>query len=274
MEDSINASWEKREKERGDPDKAKLSVWRGRGLGLYQKIVELPKVAPTAARIQFLFFVSISAVVLMSSLAYPNDDLADKFRAYQGAVSAGKTALNKKNYGAAIKHFSDAIEVSPFEALLYFNRGIAFYKSEKMKEAVEDFDKALILDQRMVNALVYRGLCREKLGKERAALEDYTRALQQQPDNVSIQNNLAWLYATAKEEGVRDRLKALEHASKAAALSKEKNAGVLDTLARAYFINGKVKEAMETEKKAIDLEPDNKEFKENLALYERENKKQ
>jgi len=35
----------------------------------------------------------------------------------------------------------------------------------------------------------------------------------------------------------------------------------------------KVKEAIETEKKAIDLELDNKEFKENLALYGRENKK-
>jgi tetratricopeptide (TPR) repeat protein len=71
---------------------------------------------------------------------------------------------------------------------------------------------------------------------------------------------------------VRDKLKALEHASKAAALSKEKNAGVLDTLARVYFINGKVNEAIETEKKAILLESENKEFKVNLSLYERDNK--
>lgn len=49
---------------------------------------------------------------------------------------------------------------------------------------------------------------------------------------------------------------------------------MLDTLARAYFINGKVTEAIEAEKKAIELEPENKEFKENLAFYERESKKQ
>src|SRR5512144_2240143 len=100
--------------------------------------------------------------------------------------------------------------------MLYHNRGIALFKSGKMHEAEEDFDKALVLDPRMVNALSYRGLCRERLGKEKAALEDYSRALQQKPDDVSIQNNLAWLYATAKEEGVRDKLKALEHASRAA----------------------------------------------------------
>jgi hypothetical protein len=49
---------------------------------------------------------------------------------------------------------------------------------------------------------------------------------------------------------------------------------VLDTLARAYFINGKGIEAIETEKKAIGLEPENKELNNNLALYERESKKQ
>jgi len=206
--------------------------------------------------------------------AYADGEFSARYRAYQAKVRAGKEALDKKDYQSAIEHYSKSIEMSPFEAMLYVNRGIALYQSGKMKEAEKDFDTALVLDPRMVNALSYRGLCREKLGKEKAALEDYTRAVQQNPDDVSIQNNLAWLYATAKDEGVRDKLKALEHASRAAALSKEKNAGVLDTLSRAYFINEKINEAIETEKKAISLEPGNKEFKENLAVYERENKKQ
>lgn len=210
---------------------------------------------------------------VIGSEASAAEDFSATYKAYKGQVQSGSDSLRKEDYQQAITQFTRAIGMSPFEAMLYFNRGIALYKSGKMKEAEEDFDKALVLDPRMVNALAYRGLCREKLGKEKAALEDYTRAMQQQPDDVSIQNNLAWLYATAKEEGVRDKLKALEHASKAAALSKEKNAGVLDTLGRVYFINGKVKDAIETEKKAIDLEPNNKDFKDNLALYERENKK-
>jgi len=214
----------------------------------------------------------VAASVAFAPAVYAESTFAEKYRAYQVEVRAGKDSLDKKDYQSAIEQYSKAIGRSPFEAMLYFKRGIALYKSGKMKEAEEDFEKAIILDPRMVNAFAYRGLCREKLGKEKAALEDYTRAVQQQPDDVSNQNNLAWLYATAKDEGVRDKLKALEHASKAVALSKEKNAGVLDTLARVYFINGKVKEAIETEKKAIDLEPENKKYKENLALYEKENK--
>jgi tetratricopeptide (TPR) repeat protein len=217
--------------------------------------------------------VLLVCALIVSRVATAADNFEATYKAYKGHVQSGSESLQKGDYQQAVVNLSKAIEMSPFEAMLYFNRGIALYKSGKMKEAEEDFEKALILDQRMVNALVYRGLCREKLGKEKTALEDYTKALQQHPNDVSIENNLAWLYATAKEEGVRDKLKALEHASKAAALSKEQNAGVLDTLARVYFINGKVIEAIETEKKAIGLEPYNKEFKENLAFYERENKK-
>jgi tetratricopeptide (TPR) repeat protein len=213
---------------------------------------------------------ALMAVCLCAAFAWADNDFQKQYKAYQAEVTAGKAALDKKEYASAIRHYSKAIEISPFEAMQYFNRGIARYKSGKMKDAEEDFDKTLVLDRRMVKAMAYRGLCREKLGKEKAALEDYTRAVRMQPDDVGNQNNIAWLYATAKEQGVRDKLKALEHASKAVALSKEKNAGVLDTLSRAYFINGKVKEAIETEKKAIELEPVNKAFKENLALYERE----
>ncbi len=224
------------------------------------------------SRIVALLIFLLAAYGALVPGAHAEGEFAEKYRAYQAEAKSGQEALNNKSYSSAIEHYSNAISISPFEAMLYFNRGMAFYKSEKMKEAEVDFDKALVLDPRMVNALSYRGLCREKLGKEKAALEDYTKAMQQKPDDASIQNNLAWLYATAKDEGVKDKLKALEHASRAAALSKEKNAVVLDTLARAYFINGKVQEAIETEKKAIELELGNKAFKENFAEYERENK--
>jgi tetratricopeptide (TPR) repeat protein len=246
-----------------------------RGLFVFRRLFANMPSNPLKGPSFYILFLIIAAVgVTFVPAVYADSAFAEKYRAYQAEVRAGKEAFDKKDYQAAIEHYSKAVGMSPFEAMLYFNRGLALYKSEKLKDAEEDFDKTLILDPRMVNALSYQGLCREKLGKEKAAIEDYIIALQQKLDDVSMQNNLAWLYATAKDEEVRDKLKALEHASKASALSKEKNAGVLDTLARVYFINGKVKEAIETEKKAIVLEPNNNEFKKNLAIYERESKKQ
>ena len=110
-------------------------------------------------------------------------------------------------------------------------------------------------------------------GVEKGALKDYSTALGLNPGDPIVHNDLAWLYATAKDERIRDKVKALEHAVRAAEMTKGKNSEVLDTLARAYFINDKKAEAVETEKKAILMEPENEMFKEHLAFYEQENRK-
>jgi tetratricopeptide (TPR) repeat protein len=112
-----------------------------------------------------------------------------------------------------------------------------------------------------------------KGGDYQGALNDYRKGLEINPKDPSIHNNLAWLYATAKGEKFQDKLKALEHAAKAVELSSERNVEILDTLARVYFINGKIDEAIETEKKALKLEPNNERFKENLKEYEKAMKK-
>jgi len=132
-----------------------------------------------------------------------------------------------------------------------------------------DFGKVLIIDPGMSSAYVYRGLCRERLEKYKDALNDYTKALELKPNDAAIHNNIAYLYVSANDESFRDKVKALEYAKKAAELSKEKNAEILDTLARAYFLNGMVKEAIDAENKALKLEPYNDEFKGRLREYEK-----
>ena len=198
-----------------------------------------------------------------------DEDFAKRYQAYQQAVSSGKASLNKKEYLAAIKHYTRAIEVSPFVGSHYYDRGIAWYRKGDGKKAIDDFDRVIILDPRSGSAYVYRGLCKVKGGDYQGALNDYRKGLELNPKDPSIHNNLAWLYATAKDEKFQDKLKALEHATKAAELSNERNAEILDTLARVYFINRKVNEAVETEKKALKLELNNERFKENLKEYEK-----
>jgi len=202
------------------------------------------------------------------------DDFAEKYCVYKDYVQAGLSSLQKKDYVSAITNYGKAIEISPFEINNYYSRGIAFYRSGNEKEAEADFDKVIVLDPKMSSAYVYRGLCSEKIGKYKEALSDYRKALELKPNDAGIHNNLAYLYTTAGNEEVRDKGKALDHARKAAELSHEKNAEILDTLAKAYFINGQVKEAIDTENKALQLNPYNDEFKCRLREYEKEVKKQ
>jgi Flp pilus assembly protein TadD len=179
-----------------------------------------------------LFLEIVSGVTFV----YADGEFVERYSAYQGYVQSGLASLEKKDYASAITNYSRAIEMSLFEASHYFNRGIAFYRLGKEKEAREDFNKVIILDPKGSSAYVYRGLCRMKGGEYKDALNDYNRALKLNPKDASVHNNLAWLYAIAKDEKFQDKGKALEHARKAAELSNERNAEILDTLARAYFI--------------------------------------
>ncbi len=221
-----------------------------------------------------LFLISfLSGILITGSNSFSNEikakDFQRQYRQYQGQVRAGYVAIKKKQYAEAIKYYSKAIEVSPFVASHYYYRGLALYRKGNKDKAIEDFHNVIILDPRWRSAYIYRGLCRMKGGEYKGALSDYKSALKMNPKDSGIHNNLAWLYATANDEKFRDKGKALEHAKKAAELSKERNAEILDTLARAYFINGKINEAIATENKALKLKPYNDGFKKNLKIYQK-----
>jgi len=81
----------------------------------------------------------------------------------------------------------------------------------------------------------------------------YQLIIQNNPDNPTVLNNLAWLYATAEDTALRDKEKALRLAQKAASLKRESH--ILDTLAETYFINGNTEEALKAIKEAIALKP-------------------
>ncbi len=202
--------------------------------------------------------------------ANAGDEFAEKYRTYKAEMNAANASFDKKDYKSASEHYSRAIALSPFEPTSYYRRGIALFKTGRAVEAAADFDRALIIDPRLTSAYTYRGMCREKSGEYLDALKDYTAALSANPGDAAIHNNLAWLYATAEDEKIRDKKKALEHVIKAAELSHEKNPEILDTLARAHFINGQMKEAIEAENKALKIAPDNEAFIENLKMYQRQ----
>jgi hypothetical protein len=85
------------------------------------------------------------------------------------------------------------------------------------------------------------------------ALNWYLKSARQ--DDSSGLNGVAWLYATSSDPSVRNPQKALEYAVKAVAATEEKDAAVLDTLAESYYVNGQYGKAVETERKALALQP-------------------
>jgi len=100
------------------------------------------------------------------------------------------------------------------------------------------------------------------------AEEHYRATLELNPNHAEALNNLAWLYATARDERFRNPEEALQLAQRAAELDPQPH--VLDTLAESYFINGYYDQAIETIKQALAQEPDDiTYYKEQLKKFER-----
>jgi thiol-disulfide isomerase/thioredoxin len=72
------------------------------------------------------------------------------------------------------------------------------------------------------------------------------------PDDVEMQNALAWTLATRPGLEKRDLALAQKIAERANKAAMGKDSGALDTLARIQFMNGKKADAIATEQKAVD----------------------
>lgn len=93
---------------------------------------------------------------------------------------------------------------------------------------------------------------------EKKALAAYEKAFSLDPVNAEIMNNYAWLLLTSEDLSLRAPGKALTLARSAATLDAK--GYILDTLATAYWANGLVQEAVETEEKAVAVDPGKRRF--------------
>jgi tetratricopeptide (TPR) repeat protein len=135
-----------------------------------------------------------------------------------------------------------ALDISPTRDAL--GEALLDAKAERMRAGK-------VLDVRDLYGLAYELQADRRY--EGAAMA-YEFIIMQHPGDEVALNNLAWLYATAEDESVRDKKAALELARRAASIKKE--AFILDTLAEAYFINGMHEEALATIEEALALKPE------------------
>jgi TPR repeat protein len=91
----------------------------------------------------------------------------------------------------------------------------------------------------------------------------YQKAVDQ--NYAPAMNSLALLMATAREPKLRNSQQAISLATKAVSLSP--NPEYLDTLAAAYFADGQIDKAVETEEKALARDPENDSYKKSMQKY-------
>jgi tetratricopeptide (TPR) repeat protein len=110
-------------------------------------------------------------------------------------------------------------------------------------------------------------------GDLKGAIAEYQAAIRLAPNSVEALNSLAALYATASDKSLRNPQQAMVLALKVASLDNGKDdPDHLDTLAKAYNVNGDYPNAVAIEQKAILMLPEDSTrrhgFETSLSFFE------
>lgn len=109
-------------------------------------------------------------------------DLPEAFllrgRAYRHKIQYEDNPL----YSPAIRDYSQAIRLEPSSAEAYHERGVCYALLNSWGEAMEDWDRALILNRDFFPAYLARGMARRKRGDVEGAKEDFREVLRVNPE--------------------------------------------------------------------------------------------
>lgn len=128
-----------------------------------------------------------------------------------------------------------------------------YLASKQPSKAVDAYDRAIEIDAKAAGAFRGRADAQLALGKQGEALTDYEAALELEPKNSGVLNNLAWILATSPDEKLRNGKRAIELATLACEVTEYKQAHILSTLAAGYAETGDWDNAINWSKKAVEL---------------------
>lgn len=155
--------------------------------------------------------------------------------AFVQQLTEASTALQRDQLQLAERHFREALRMRPGSREARFGIGTLFIKQGRYARAIE----------------VMEGL-----------MDEY-------PDEFSIINNLAWLYATSTDHTVRDGERAVLLARKALLLQPN-NYHVWSTLSEGHYVSGDYDRALRAAQEAVRLSKQAGARRDVLEQYERQ----
>ncbi len=75
-----------------------------------------------------------------------------------------------------------------------FDKGVELLDKEKYQEALNQFQQSILLNNKFIQAWVYKGICLEKLEKYPEAIQCYQQALEINPDTADLWYNKGATY--------------------------------------------------------------------------------
>jgi tetratricopeptide (TPR) repeat protein len=207
------------------------------------------------SRLRLIFLIPLLVIILLSVVAWKLDSRVRALEAVERVATIERIYSNTRNITWAIDSYERSVKDRPSpEALV---RLATLYYVRSKLEGPDDLKKAVdILDgAKKTNYWeVYSMLATIYTDKEeewKKAIEEGEKAIELNLDDASTYNNLAWIYATSRDEKIQNLAKARKYAERAIGLTQKQEPDYLDTLAEVYSRMGNPNQASETMKNAI-----------------------
>ncbi|KAF6724967.1 DnaJ-like protein subfamily C member 7 [Oryzias melastigma] len=128
--------------------------------------------------------VDIDMPVETDSQIRSQDDLERQAEIFK---EQGNAYYSKKDYSAAFNYYTKAIDASPKNASYYGNRAATLMMLCRFREALEDSQQAVRLDDGFMKGHLREGKCHLSLGNAMAAARCFQRVLELEPSNKEAQ---------------------------------------------------------------------------------------
>jgi Tfp pilus assembly protein PilF len=174
-----------------------------------------------------------------------NNDVAEN--------NLGIVFLQQGKLDEAISLLQTAVDLRPDNSPAQENLAKALLQKGRVPEALVHYRKLVELqpDNFEVHNIVGTVLVQQHHIQE--GVEEWQKVLIIQPDNGNAMSNLAWVFATAMDDSLRDGAQAVKLAEQAQHLSGGRIPILFRTLAAAYAENGQFSQAIDTAQRGITL---------------------
>jgi len=152
----------------------------------------------------------------------------------------------------AISHLQKAAQIMPDNATIQGNLGAALAQGGRIAEAIPHFEELVRLTPGSADGHYALGSLYSMQGRTADALGQWGTVLQLDPNHVAALNQRARVLASGPD-AVRNGAEAVKLGERAVRLTDGREPLFLDTLAAALAEAGRFPEAVETERRAIDL---------------------
>ena len=169
------------------------------------------------------------------------------------------------NLNQAELKYTKALELNPDFADAYINRGNIYYDTYNFEYAIQDYTRAIELNPNDISAYNNRAFAYYYYGYPEQSIQDFSKVIELNPDNVQqayiyISRGDAYFDADNLERAIQDYTTVIESA-------RDLVGEAYDRRGRAYVNYGDQEQAISDIYKAIEVNPDNIDFWNNLCWF-------